>query len=285
MSSPLRAAAIAIVSLAAPAAAQGPASWTEPAAPFQITDDIAYVGSKGLAAYLIRGSDGLILIDGTMAENVPAIERNIQALGFKLSDVKLLLNSHAHFDHAAGLAQLKADTGARLVASAADRRALETGVPPSVVSYGVVRFPPVTVDDTLADGRPVRLGNLALTPMLTPGHTPGCTTWSTTSTYQGRAVRVVFPCSQTVAGNKLVGNSGYPGIVADYRRSFPKMAALKADIVLPFHPEAGDLMARAERQRAGERGAFLAPDLLQRITAQSKATFEAELAKEQAAAR
>lgn len=267
--------------LASPAAAGlDPPAWTEPTAPFRIAGNIHYVGSKGLAAYLITSPRGHILLDGTMDENVEGIERNIESLGFRLRDVRLLLNSHAHFDHAAGLARLKRDTGATLVASAADRAALESGTPPSITNYGVVTFPAVKVDRVLREGRAERVGDIAMTPLVTPGHTPGCTTGTTTIVERGRRLRVVFPCSMSVAGNKLVGNSGYPGIVADFRQTFPVMARLHADIVLPAHPEQVDLLSRAARRDAD---AFLMPGLLPRLTADARTAFEAELARQAAA--
>jgi metallo-beta-lactamase class B len=259
-----------------------PPEWTQPQTPFQIVGPIYYVGSKGLSAYLIRTSDGLVLLDGTMEENVPMIERNIAALGFRVRDVKLLINTHAHFDHAAGLAQLKADSGARMAASAGDRRALESGTPPSVTSYGVVKFPPVKVDTVVADGVPVMLGDVSLTPILTPGHTPGCTSWSTTVRAGGRSYAVIFPCSFTVAGNRLVGNTGYPGIVADYRATFARLATLHADIVLTPHPEQADVLGRRARQAAGDANAFVAPDLLPTLASSSQAAFVADLAKQTA---
>lgn len=277
--------AIAALLLAGSAARAGldPPEWTQPQPPFHVVGGIYYVGSKGLAAYLIRTSDGLVLLDGTMEENVPMIERNIAALGFHMRDVKLLINSHAHFDHAAGLAQLKADSGARLAASAGDRGALESGTPPSVVSYGVVKFPPVKVDTVLADGVPVTLGDMALTPILTQGHTPGCTSWSTTVRERGHSYAVVFPCSFTVAGNRLIGNTGYPGIAADYRATFARLQKLHADIVLTPHPEQADVLGRHARQAAGDAQAFVVPDLLPKLAGSAQAAFEAELAKQTAA--
>lgn len=276
-------ASLAGLLMAGPAAAAlDPPAWTQPTPPFRIVGNIYYVGSKGLAAYLIVTRRGLILLDGTMAENVPRIEANIATLGFRLKDVRLLLNSHAHFDHAAGLARLKRDSGAALLASAGDRAALETGKPPSITSYGLVTFPPVKVDRVLSDGKPVTLGEVALTPVVTPGHTPGCTTWTMRTVDAGRSLRVVFPCSLTVAGNRLVGNGGYPGIVADFRRTFPRVAALPADIVLPAHPEGADVLGRHERQAAGDRDAFLAPGLLAKLATEAAAAFETELARQQA---
>lgn len=270
---------------ATPAMAADPPSWTQPTEPFQITDNIYYVGAKGLAAYLIRTSDGLILIDGTMAENVPFIERNIAALGFRVQDIRVLLASHAHFDHAAGLAQLQRDSGGRFLSSPGDRTAYATGTPPSKVSYGVVTFPKVRVDGTLKEGRAVTLGGVSLTPLFTPGHTAGCTTWTMASPDAGTMRRVVFPCSMTVAGNQLVANPGYKTIVTDFRRTFPRMAKLPADIVLPSHPEGADVLARGKRRAAGEEDAFVAPGLLAKMAADAQQAFEAELTKQQAAAR
>lgn len=241
---------------------------------------IYYVGSEGLGAYLFRSSKGLILLDGTLKQNVPLIERNITSLGFKLRDVKILLNSHAHFDHAGGLADLKRDTGARLLASAWDRRALETGRPRGETDYGVITFPPVKVDGELVDEEPVRLGELAITPILTPGHTPGCTTFSLTISEQGRRLRVVFPCSITVAGNKLIANREYPGIVADFRRTFARMGNLNADVVLTAHPDVVDVAGREKRQVEGDRDAYIMPGLLPQIVSKAEAAFDTELIRQ-----
>lgn len=259
--------------LAAPASAQlDPPAWTRPIEPFRIFGDIWYVGTEGLAAYLVKTPRGAILIDATMAENVPAIERNIVATGTKLRDVRYLLVSHAHFDHAAGDAAMKAATGSKVVAGARDVAALESGIPPGETSYGVIKFSPVKVDRGVRDGDTVALGGLALTAIATPGHTPGCTTW----TMRSDKLRVVFPCSLTVAGNKLVGNRRYPQIVEDFRTSFVRMAAVRADVVLPAHPELADVVGR---HRRGE--SYVAPDLLPALVATSRAAFEKELIAQQ----
>ena len=142
-------------------------------------------------------------------------------MGYHLRDVKIILTTHAHWDHVGGLAALKRDTGARLLASAGDRGALESGRPPSDYLDGKTStFAPVKVDGRLTDGEPVHLGEVAMTPVLTPGHTPGCTSWTMQVRDNGRPFSVVFPCSMTVAGNKLIGYKGYPGIVRDFRASF-----------------------------------------------------------------
>ena len=260
--------------------AADPPAWTRPQAPFPIAGPITYVGSEGIAAYLIRTSTGAILIDGTLAENAGMIERNIAAAGVRPRDVKLILVTHAHFDHAAGVAALKRATGARVVAGARDVRALETGTPPGETSYGVIRFPPVQVDRGVRDGDKVTLGNVTLTARATPGHTPGCTTWTMRIPAKPRPLDVVFPCSVSVAGNRLIGNRAYPGIVADYRRSIAMLGALHADIVLPSHPELADVIAKGKRRQAGDTTAFIDPTLLPKIVAKAKVAFAADLAKQ-----
>jgi metallo-beta-lactamase class B len=262
-----------------------PANWSQPVTPFRIVGNIYYVGVAGLGAYLFTSPAGLILLDGTLPENAPQIERNIARLGFRPGDVKILLNSHAHYDHAGGLAQLKRDTGARLLASAGDRPALERGVHVAESAYGAFTFPPVKVDGVLVDGRPVRLGRIALTPVITPGHTPGCTSWATTATERGKLLRVFFPCSATIAGNKLIGNRTYPGIVGDYRRSFRRLRQVRADVILPPHPEWTDVLGRARRAAAGDRNAFIMPGALEKLVTGWEKDFDAELAKAVAAAR
>jgi len=272
------AAALALTAAApAPAAADNPPAWTQPTAPFRIAGNIYYVGTKGLAAYLIVTPKGLILLDATMEQNVPAIEANIKALGHKLSDVKILLNSHAHFDHAGGLAVMKRDTGAQLDAMEGDVWALENGKHFGDQNY-VGTFAPVKVDRHLKDGDTVALGGVTMTALLTAGHTRGCTTWTMTLKVRAGTKNVVFPCSLSVAGNKLYGNKAYPGIVDDYRASFKRMAAMKADLVLPAHPELAGVLDRQGPAR-------LAPDLLPKMVADAQTAFDKELLKQQAIAK
>lgn len=269
---------LALLPLLLLTAASDPPEWTEPAAPFRITENIYYVGTKGLAAYLIATPKGAILLDGTMEENVPAIEANIKALGFKLGDVKVLLNSHAHFDHAGGLAALKRDTGAKLAAMSGDVWALEHGKHFGLTSYPRGTFPAVRVDRVLRDGEVVALGGVRMTAVATPGHTSGCTTWVLPIARKADRVTVVFPCSMTVAGNRLVGNSEYPQIVRDFRRSFDRIGALNADIVLPAHPDAAGVLTRKGTD-------YRAPGLLQELVAEARAAFAVELAKQRKASK
>jgi metallo-beta-lactamase class B len=278
-------AALTAATLAAPAPAADPPAWTTPVKPFRIAGNIYYVGTKGLAAYLIVSRQGAILLDGTLAQNAPLIERNIQSLGIPLRRVRLLISDHAHYDHVAGLARIKRDTGAHLLASAGDRWALDHGMPRGDTDYGVRRFPPVKVDGVVREGQTIRLGEVALTAHLTPGHTPGCTSWSMTVRDRGVPRRVLFLCSITVAGNVLVGNRAYPGIVGDYRATFAKLAAMHPDILLTSHPDMADVLGREARREAGEANALVDRGALPVLVAESKAAFETALAKAGKAAK
>jgi len=260
-----------------------PPAWIAPTDPFPIVGPIYYVGSEGLAAYLITTPDGAILIDGTMAENVPAIERNIRAVGVPINRIKWLLNSHAHFDHAAGLARLKRDSGAKLAVMDADARAIATGRPPSVVNYGLVTFPAALVDRVLHDGDTVTLGGITLTAVKTPGHTAGCTTWTMPVSDGKRTLNVMFPCSLTVAGNDLVDNPGYRGIVDDFRRSFARLASMQADVLLPAHPDQIGLLSRRDEAKRGNADAFVKPADLQNVVAGARRAFDAELERQRGA--
>jgi len=269
------------LALAAPAGATDwPGSWHEPTEPFHIVGNVYYVGGKGLASYLIVSKQGDILLDGTLAENVSFIEGNIAKLGFDIKDVKILLNTHAHFDHAAGLAQLKADSGAKLFASAGDRPILESGHITVENSNDLPDFPPVKVDHEVRDGEIVQLGSIKMRAVLTPGHTPGCTSWSLDVPDRGRMLKVLLPCSLTSAGNKLIGNKTYPGIVDDYRKSFARLSAEKADVVLTAHPELTDVLGRAARRQGDVADPFIDPALLPRLVSDARTQFEQDLAAE-----
>src|SRR5947209_8118880 len=170
---------VAALNLCAQNGARERRDWDAPVPPFRIVGNVYYVGARGVSSFLIASSGGLIVLDGGFAETAPLIERNIRALGFRVGDIKYLLNSHAHYDHCGGLARLKRDSGAQLLASGPDSETLNSGRQPS---YGPGQdeayFPPVHVDRTIIDGEQVSLGNAVLTAYLTPGHTKGCTTWT-----------------------------------------------------------------------------------------------------------
>lgn len=284
---PVRAAVAALLIAAALPCAHAnpfaaPKAWFAPVAPFRIVEGVYYVGTQGLGAYLITSGRQAILLDGTMPENAAAIEKSITALGYKMNEVKIILNNHAHLDHAGAIAQIKRDSGAAVYASAEDRSALEHGRHEGDSEYAHLTFPPVAVDRVIADGETIMLGDIRLTATLTPGHTKGCTTFSMPVTEGGRTLQVVFPCSITVAGNVLVGNKSYPGIVADFDKSFARLGAMKADVVLTGHAEVADVFGRAARQKAGDKDAFVDPALLGRLVDKARADFATTLKKEQA---
>jgi metallo-beta-lactamase class B len=254
------------------------ANWSTPVKPFRIAGGVYYVGTEGLAAYLIVSNQGAILLDGTIAENAPLIERNIETVGVPLHAVKRLISDHAHEDHVGALAQIKKDTGAEFLASAGDSWALEHGHARGDTNYRPKPFAPIKVDRVVRDGESISLGDVTVTAHLTPGHTPGCTSWSTTVQEQGRKLDVLFLCSITVAGNTLLGNRAYPEIVSDYRATFLKLVAMNAVILLPSHPDMADVIEREARREAGERDAFIDPQALPSLVAESSAAFEAALA-------
>jgi len=264
--------------ISALASAEDPPEWSTPVKPFQIAGNVYYVGTKGLAAYLIVSEQGAILLEGTTTENAPLIERNIEAVGVPLHAVKRLISDHAHEDHVGALAQIKRDTGAEFVASAGDKWALEHGSVRGDTNYKPKPFAPIKVDRVVGDGETIQLGDVILTAHLTPGHTPGCTSWSTTVQDQGRPLNVLFLCSITVAGNILVGNHAYPEIASDYRATFRKLKTMKADILLPSHPDMADVIEREARREAGETDAFIDPQALPSLVADLSAAFETALA-------
>lgn len=245
-------------------------AWNRPVEPFRIIGDVYFVGAEGVSSFLIRTRDGLILLDGALPETAPQIARNITALGFSPGDVKVLLNSHAHFDHGGGLAELKRVTGASLAVSALDAPALEAGDP---------NMPAVRVDRRLADGDTVRLGDTTLTAHLTPGHTKGCTTWTMTARESGRDHDVLFHCSTSVV-DKLVGNTSYPHIVTDYERTFAKLRAMKADVFLTNHPWFFEMAQKRKAMTAGGPNPFVDPLALGRFNDRQEQNFRAALEKE-----
>ncbi|WNG30392.1 subclass B3 metallo-beta-lactamase [Cystobacter fuscus] len=267
-----------------PAAHDWPSNWNTPTEPFRIIDNIYYVGTEGLGSYLFVTPEGHILLDGALPESAPLIEANIQKLGFKLSDIKYLLNSHAHFDHSGGLAQLKKDTGATLIASERDQSALEGGFYLGNEDEGAT-VPKVKVDRAIQDGYQLKLGGRTLTAHLTPGHSRGCTSWGFEAKDGGKTHPGLVFCSATIAANRLVERPQYEGIVGDYRSTFEKAARLKVDVFLAPHPEFFDLSGKRVKLAAGARpNPFIDPAGYQGLIARLKAAFEVGLKEQRDAA-
>src|SRR5262245_22548468 len=206
--------------------AQSDRSWREPFEPVRIAGNIYYVGTRGLSSFLIVTPAGHVVIDSGEAESVPFIRANVEKLGFRMSDVRLLLAGHAHFDHVGGHADMRRLTGAQVVATETDRDALESGVDRSAL--GGPGWKPVHVDRVVKDGETVALGGMTLTAHLTPGHTQGCTTWTTDTAENGRKYQVAFVCSVTINdGVHLVGNTRVPRIADHYAQTFRVLRTLK----------------------------------------------------------
>ncbi len=289
---PAAALALAVLVLLAPTPARAqadPASraMNGPMAPFRIVGNVYYVGASDVTSYLIATPAGHILLDGGFAETAPRIAANVETLGFKLADVKVLLASHAHFDHVGGLAELKRRTGAALAASAADAILLASGGHGDFRFGDTLTFPPVQADRILRDGDTVALGGTVMTAHLTPGHTPGNTTWTTTATEGGRTYAVAFMGSMSVnPGVVLLGNPRYPGIAGDYARSFQTMKALPCEVFLAPHGSFFDLQGKAKRRAAGESpNPFVDPAGCRGYLSQMEAAYEAQLRREKRAAR
>lgn len=224
--------------------------WNAPHAPFKLHGGSYYVGVDGLSAVLITTPDGHFLIDGGLPQSAQAIRRNIETLGFDVRDVKWLMNSHAHFDHAGGLAALQRMSGAPVAASAATAAALEAGRAgtddPQYAPDNTMAFPAVASVRTVRDGETLALGGVAVTARDTPGHAPGGNTWSWQSCEAGDCIDIVFADSLTAISEPDYRFSEHPAYVAAFRASIAKIRALDCDILVSAHPEPSGLFAKAQ---------------------------------------
>ena len=278
--------AILVLAPVATAFAQGTAAWTEPFPAFRIAGNLYYVGSKGLANYLITTPQGHILINSDLEANVPMIRASVETLGFKFSDIKILLISHAHWDHNAASATIKKLTGASYMVMEEDVANVESGGKTDF-QYGndpSARYPPTKVDRVLHDGDQVKLGDAVLVAHLTPGHTKGCTTWTMKVNEGGKAYDVVIVGSPYVnPGYKLVNNAAYPAIASDYERMLTVLKALPADIFLGAHGSYFDMEAKYARMKPGAANPFVDADGYKKFVSQREQDFRDELAKQKGA--
>lgn len=283
--STLAGAFLAVISFAVPLRAQTN-DWMEPFPPFRIAGNLYYVGSKGLANYLITTRYGHILINSDLEANVPLIRTSVEKLGFKFSDIKILLISHAHWDHNAGSAAIKALTGARYMVMEGDVSVIESGGKTDF-QYGneaAFLYPATKVDRVLHNGDEVKLGDAVLVAHLTPGHTKGCTTWTMKVREAGKSYNVVIVGSPNVnPGYQLVNNARYPQIAADYERMFRVLKALPCDIFLGAHGNYFDLETKYARLKEASPTPFIDPQGYRNYVAEREQTFRTELAKQRAA--
>ena len=272
------------------ALAQETPDWTNPFPPYRIIGNIYYVGSQGLASYLITTPQGNILINSNLEKSVPMIRESIEKLGFRFSDTKILLISHAHWDHCAGSAAIKELTGAKYMVMDADVPAIEDGGKlnfgrdTKFSDSGTSQYQPAKVDRVLHDGDQVKLGDTVLTAHLTPGHTKGTTTWTMKVADGGKTYNVVIVGSPNVnPGYKLVNNALYPQIASDYERMFRVLKSLPCDVFLGAHGNYYGMEAKYARMKAGEPNPFIDPEGYKIYVAEREQTFRAELAKQTAA--
>ncbi|MGH9511738.1 MAG: subclass B3 metallo-beta-lactamase [Terriglobales bacterium] len=267
------------------ASAQSHPDWTEPFPPFHIAGNLYYVGSKGLANYLIATPRGNVLINSDTEANVPMIKASIEKLGFKFNDTKILLISHAHWDHDAGSAKIIAMTGAKYMVMDADVPVVESGGEADF-QYGngvAFLYPPTKVDRVLHDGDEVRLGGAVLVAHLTPGHTKGCTTWTLSVKDGGKTYKVVIIGSPNVnPGYKLINNVAYPEIADDYERMWRVLKSLPCDIFLGAHGDYFGLEEKYRRMGQADSNPFIDPTGYKSYIAEKERDFRAELAKQEA---
>lgn len=264
--------------------------WTREQTPFRIYGNTYYVGTRGLSSMLVTSDDGHVLIDGTLPENAKLIAQNIRRLGFRIEDVKLIVNSHTHSDHAGGIAELQRASGAKLVASPIAAKALQQGhggMNDPQHEYGD-SFPPIASVETIADGKTLEVGDIRLTVHFTPGHTPGGTSWTWRSCENDRCLNMVYADSLTAVSDdtfKFTGDARYPTALKDFTRSIERVAALSCDVLVAAHPESVQLWDRLERREHGDRDAFVDADACKRYAQAGRERLEKRIAREKAEAR
>ena len=263
------------------------AEWNAPQQPFRIFGNSYWVGPRGLGSILVTSPQGHVLIDGALPESAPAILAAIRALGFQVEDVKLILNSHAHFDHAGGIAELQRATGAAVAASPWSARVLERGASDaSDPQHGVLRgYPAVAHVRSIADGDTLRVGPLALVAHFTGGHTPGGTTWSWRSCEGTRCLDLVYADSQTpVSADDFLftRNTTYPSAIADFEHGFAVLDSLRCDVLLTPHPDASQLWQRLAARDAGQANALVNPNACRAYAAAGRERLQQRIAKERA---
>jgi len=288
-------AALAATRLAAhPARALGSASaldpdWTTPHPPYRIAGNLFYVGSRDLASFLVATHEGLILINGNLATSPVPIRAGVEQLGFRWSDVKILLISHAHYDHCAGSAQILKETGATYMVMDADVASVQSGGKTDFhfSAHPEMLFPAAKVNRTLHDGDAVRLGKTTLTAHKTAGHTPGCTTWTLeTAVLSGRAEpsykAVIVGSPNVLSSYNLIDDPKYPNMAADFRCQFATLKSLPCDLFLGAHASYYGMLEKYPSLKAGSTANhFVDARGYHDFVAERQQAFETELARQQ----
>jgi metallo-beta-lactamase class B len=275
MRSAVRAAVLLVsfsVFCASAARAQANPDWHRAISGFRIAGNLYYVGTADLAVYLVNTPQGNILINSDFKEDVPAIRKSIEGLGFKYADTKIVLISHAHGDHDEGVGVIKSQTGAKLMVMDADVAEVESTAPGR---------PGARVDRVLHDRDTVELGGAKLVARLTPGHTKGCTTWTMQVSDGSRTLNAVIVGSPNVnPGYILVNNRNYPQIAGDYVKTFAVLKTLPVDLFLGAHGAYFNLKEKLPKMNAGSANPFIDPGGYKAYVAEREQAFEKELAKQ-----
>jgi metallo-beta-lactamase class B len=261
------------------------AEWNAPQRPLRLYGNTYYVGMNGLSAVLITSPEGHVLIDGGLVESAGPIMEHIRSLGFRVEDVKLILNSHAHYDHAGGIAALQRASGASVAASAWSAAAIERGVSGADdPQFGVLlAYPAASHVRVIRDGEVLRVGSLALTAHFTPGHTPGGTSWSWQSCEQDRCLVLVYADSQTpvsVDGFLFTKSTTYPSAIADFERGFAALERMRCDILITPHPSASGLWERVAARDAGNPVGLVDPEACRRYASVARGALARRIATE-----
>lgn len=260
--------------------------WNRPLDPFRVYGNTYYVGTAGLSAVLVTSDEGHILLDGGLPQSAPVIDANIRTLGFRTEDVRLIVNSHEHYDHAAGIAALQRASGAAVAASPEGARALAQGASlPHDPQPTAAKFPPVTNVKVIRDGETLRVGPLAITAHFTPGHTPGATTWTWRSCEGSRCLDMVYADSLSAVsddGFRFSGDGKKPSLAETFRKSFTVVEALPCDVLLVPHPFVMGMEEKLVRQRKDSSvNPFVDAGACRAFAARQRKAFEARLASEQ----
>ena len=261
------------------------AAWNAPQRPLKLFGNAYYVGTHGLGAILITSPQGHVLIDGGLPQSAPLIRANIESLGFRMGDVKLILNSHAHYDHAGGIAELQRASGARVMASAWSASVLRTGKSqPGDPQLGIAfAYPAVANVGTFTFEDTLRVGAIAVVPHATPGHTPGGTAWSWRSCDGTRCLDFVYADSETpVSADDFLftKNTTYPNAIADFERGYAVLERLSCDVLVTPHPGASALWDRVSPNDGAIGPAFVDREACKRYAATSRRALQERLAKE-----
>jgi len=254
-------------------------SWRQPIPPFRLADHTWYIGTQGLSVVLVKTPEGAVLIDGGMPQAAPMLLERLRSLGVKPGELKYILSSHAHADHAGALAALKRGTGARVAVGAESAALLARGGSDDIHYGDALPFPPVQADRILMDGETIELGGIRLVAHFTPGHTPGSTSWTWTDRRDGKDVRIAYADSLSTPDYRLIGNARYPRIVDDYRRSFAVVRALPCDVLLTPHPGVSGWEPEKTKAPHAE------PMTCREYADGAERNFDAELKKQREAAR